>query len=370
MDLGIDPDRLGTCVQCGLCLSSCPTYRVTGDETFSPRGRIALMRQVQLHDAPLTPEVTEAFDTCIQCLGCEPACPSVVPYGHFIEATRTALTEHRGSRKRAIALWPLTKPRLLRLGSTLLAIAQRLRLVPARLGLPRRLPLRQPPHRTSGTDVYLFTGCVMDVWQREVHFATQRVLEAAGFGVTPTGDSAGCCGALHTHAGLAADGERLTERVDAALDLNIPIVVNSAGCGAHLKQHSSHQIFDAQEFLAEHLDRLPDVTPLDLTVAVQDPCHLRHVQRAHLPTRTLLKKFVRNVTELDDDGLCCGAGGAYSVLQPDMSQQVRDRKVASIERSNPDLVASANPGCSMHLAAAGVAIDHPMVIIDNALTRR
>lgn len=172
------------------------------------------------------------------------------------------------------------------------------------------------------------------------------------------------------HAGLTEQGERLTQRVDSALDPSIPIIVNSAGCGAHLKQHSSHQVFDAQEFLASHLDRLPDIPPLDITVAVQDPCHLRHVQRAHLPTRTLLKKFVRNVTELDDDGLCCGAGGAYSVLQPEMSRQVRERKVASIDRSNPDLVASANPGCSMHLAAAGVSIDHPMVIIDSALARR
>ena len=367
MDLGIDPDQLGTCVQCGLCLSSCPTYRVTGDETFSPRGRIALMRQVQLYDAPLTSEVTEAFDTCIQCLGCEPACPSVVPYGHFIESTRNALTEHRGSRRRAIALWPLTKPRLLRLGSSLLAVAQRLRLIPARLGLPDRLPLRRRPHQTSGTDVYLFTGCVMDAWQREVHFATQRVLEAAGFGVTPTGDAAGCCGALHTHAGLAAHGERLTKNIDAALNPTIPVIVNSAGCGAHLKQYSSRQIFDAQEFLAEHLDRLPDVTPLEVNVAVQDPCHLRHVQRAHLPPRTLLRKFVSAVTELDDDGLCCGAGGAYSVLQPDMSQQVRERKLASINRSQPEVVASANPGCSMHLSAAGVKTEHPMVLVDRAL---
>ena len=207
----------------------------------------------------------------------------------------------------------------------------------------------------------------MDVWQREVHFSTQRVLEAAGFGVTPTGDQAGCCGALHTHAGLVTRGEQLTHNVDAALDPNIPIIVNSAGCGAHLKQHSSHQVFDSQEFLAQHLDRLPEVTPLKMTVAVQDPCHLRHVQRAHLPTRTLLKRFVSTVSELDDDGLCCGAGGAYSVLQPKMALQVRDRKVASITRAAPDVVASANPGCSMHLAAGGVNIEHPMVIIDNAL---
>jgi glycolate oxidase iron-sulfur subunit len=207
----------------------------------------------------------------------------------------------------------------------------------------------------------------MDVWQREVHFATQRVLEAAGFGVTPTGDQASCCGALHTHAGLVNRGEQLTQQVDAALDPSIPIIVNSAGCGAHLKQHSSHQVFDAQEFLAQHLDRLPEVTPLEMTVAVQDPCHLRHVQRAHLPTRALLKRFVNTVSELDDDGLCCGAGGAYSILQPKMALQVRDRKVASITRAAPDVVASANPGCSMHLAAGGVTIEHPMVIIDNAL---
>jgi glycolate oxidase iron-sulfur subunit len=162
-------------------------------------------------------------------------------------------------------------------------------------------------------------------------------------------------------------GEQLTQQVDAALDPSIPIIVNSAGCGAHLKQHSSHQVFDAQEFLAQHLDRLPEVTPLEMTVAVQDPCHLRHVQRAHLPTRTLLKRFVNTVSELDDDGLCCGAGGAYSILQPKMAQQVRDRKVASITRAAPDVVASANPGCSMHLAAGGVTIEHPMVIVDNAL---
>jgi glycolate oxidase iron-sulfur subunit len=104
-----------------------------------------------------------------------------------------------------------------------------------------------------------------------------------------------------------------------------------------------------------------------VNVAVQDPCHLRHVQRAHLPTRTLLRKYVSAVTELDDDGLCCGAGGAYSVLQPDMSQQVRERKLASINRAQPEVVASANPGCSMHLSAAGVKAEHPMVLVDRAL---
>ncbi len=367
MDLGIDEDRLASCVQCGLCLSSCPTYRVTGDETYSPRGRIALMREVQLHDAPLTAEVRRAFDTCIQCLGCEPACPSVVPYGQLIERTREHLTRERGRNVRSLLLWPLTKPRLLRIGSTLLAGAQRLHIVPKRLGLPTSLPMRRRRHVSSGTDVYLFTGCVMDAWQREVHHATQRVLEAAGLGVTPIGDDWPCCGALHTHAGLHEQGTALARRTPGSLDTNIPIVVNSAGCGAHLKQHSDLTVFDAQEFLAQHLDALPRVTPLDMRLAIQDPCHLRHVQRAHLPTRQVLAPFVTELVELDDDGLCCGAGGAYSIFEPDMATQVRSRKIASIDRAKPTCVASANPGCSMHLAAGGVTTEHPMVIIDRAL---
>jgi glycolate oxidase iron-sulfur subunit len=385
MDLRVNETELASCVQCGLCLSSCPTYRVTGDETMSPRGRIALMRQVHLHDAPVTAEVLESFETCIQCRGCEPACPSVVPYGHLIEATRGALvdagTVRRGRptrRLRRLGLGVLARPRLLRVGSSMLALAQRARLIPPpaarRLALPERLPVRRTPLRASGSDVYLFTGCVMDAWQRDVHHATQRVLEAAGFGVTPTGDAAPCCGALHLHAGLASDGVGLATAVAAGLEPGIPIVVDSAGCGAHLKEHAGREVYDAAEFLAAHPDRLAriaaDVAVLDLVVAVQDPCHLRHVQRVHTATRTVLAPFVRAIAELDDDGLCCGAGGAYSVLEPDMARQVRDRKTASIARVAPDVVASANPGCSMHLAAAPemtVAVRHPMELIAAAL---
>ena len=204
MDLGIDTDDLNACVQCGLCLPHCPTYRVTGDEALSPRGRIHLMREVQDNAAPVTPEVVDAFDTCVQCRGCEPACPSGVPYGRLIESTRAVLADTGAvsTRRERLAFWALSRPRTLRLGSSLLAIAARLRLVPKRLGVPTDLPLTRGHRRISGDDVYLFTGCVMDAWQRSVHDAGQRVLEAAGVGVTPTGDLAPCCGALHTHAGL------------------------------------------------------------------------------------------------------------------------------------------------------------------------
>ena len=129
----------------------------------------------------------------------------------------------------------------------------------------------------------------------------------------------------------------------------------------------STRVFDVQEYLADHVGALPTVEPLDLSVAIQDPCHLRHVQRVHEATRVVLRPFVRDLIELDDDGLCCGAGGAYSVLEPELAGQIRDRKVDSIARARPDLVASANPGCSLHLAAADVPTIHPMQLVDRAL---
>lgn len=381
MDLRLVPDELNSCVQCGLCLPACPTFRVTGDETHSPRGRIQLMRAVQQGGAPITPEVRESFETCVQCRACEPACPSGVPYGHLMERTRESLAQEHAMTPRwqRLLFRPLAWPRLLRLGSSALAVANRLRLVPSRFGLPAAMPIRRAAHTTSGDDVYLFTGCVMDAWQRHVHIAGQRVIEAAGFGVTPTGDVAPCCGALQAHAGLTQETRRLAEKMMSALSADSrPILVDSAGCGAAMKDYGhllgtteaaafSARVFDIQEWLARHVDKLPPVEPLDLTVAVQDPCHLRHVQKVHDSTRVVLGPMVRKLVELDDEGLCCGAGGAFSILQPELAGDIRDRKLASIERADPDLVASANPGCSMHLAARGVDTVHPMQLAARAL---
>ncbi|MEM7285463.1 MAG: (Fe-S)-binding protein [Actinomycetota bacterium] len=380
MDLHLDSDDLNTCVQCGLCLPHCPTFRVTGDEAMSPRGRIKLMREVQDNDAPLTGDVIRSFETCVQCRGCEPACPSGVPYGHLMERTRETLAEAHEitPRWQRLAFKPLDNPALLGLGSKALAVAKKAGLVPDRLGIPDDLPLRQEALETTGADAYLFTGCVMDAWQRDVHAAAQRVLTAAGVGTIPTGDLAPCCGALQAHAGLTDDTRRLAARMMASLDPELPILVDSAGCGAAMKDYGhllgtpeaeafSARVFDVQEFVAERVDVLPTAEPLDVTVAVQDPCHLRHVQRVHEATRVVLEPFVRTLVELDDDGLCCGAGGAYSVLEPELAAQIRDRKVASIARARPDLVASANPGCSMHLAAVDVPTIHPMELVDRAL---
>src|SRR5882757_8578314 len=166
MTLELIDTELASCVSCGLCLPHCPTYRVTGEEAASPRGRIAAMRLVQWEGAAPDAQFVSFMDACVQCRGCETACPSGVPFGRLMEDTRAAL-----------AADGLFTPRWRGL-----AVAQRLRLVPRRLGLPR-LPLRQRPLVATGTDVWLFTGCVMDAWQRDVHAATMAVLAAVGAGV-------------------------------------------------------------------------------------------------------------------------------------------------------------------------------------------
>jgi glycolate oxidase iron-sulfur subunit len=249
MHLGVDDDELATCVSCGLCLPHCPTYRVTGEEALSPRGRVAAMRQVQWEGRPADPSFVRSLTTCVQCRGCETACPSGVPFGRLIEPARAALAAGP-----APPPWPLRvglrllpRHRLLLAGSSLLAIAQRLRLLPRRaarrLGLPDRLPVRRPRLRPSGSgedpdrDVWLFTGCVMDAWMRDVHRDVQRVVEAAGGRVALPGPGAACCGALALHAGLEEDARALAHRTMAALPGGAPILVDSAGCGAALRDY-------------------------------------------------------------------------------------------------------------------------------------
>jgi glycolate oxidase iron-sulfur subunit len=279
----------------------------------------------------------------------------------------------------------LPRHRALLAGSTMLAVAQRLRLAPRRMGLAR-LPLRRGPAvQPTGSDVWLFTGCVMDAWLRDTHRNTARVLDALGVGYAIPRDSGSCCGALHTHAGLHDQAVDLALGVMASMPGEAPILVNSAGCGAALKdyghllgtdgaQRFSARVFDVHEWIAPRLDTLPELRQLGVPVIVQDPCHLRHVQKAHLPVRSVVGRFA-DVVELDDEGLCCGAGGAYSALQPELAGQIRERKVAAIERavaaSGASLVVSANPGCSMHLqpalTARGIAVRHPIDLLAEAL---
>ena len=452
MDLGIDDDDLASCVACGLCLPHCPTYRVTGEEALSPRGRVAGMRQVQWEDRAADDSFVHSMETCVQCRGCETACPSGVPFGRLIEPTRATLAEGRPPRTgeppgggeamtaddtlsrqpraapasdrlesagaRVIASPPvgaaasatpprrrppialrlavraLGRHRLVLAGSTALAVVQRLHLVPPRLarrlGLPARLPLRRPRLRPSGDDVWLFTGCVMDAWMRYVHADVQRVVEAAGAGVALPGPAGACCGALALHAGMASEAKARARRTMTALPGDARILVDAAGCGAVLQDYGhllgtdearafSARVVDVHTWLAARVETLVAAVSAGAdgggdrppggerpVVAVQDPCHLRHVQRAHLSVRTVLSPFA-TVVELDDEGLCCGAGGAYAAVQPDLAGAIRSRKLAAIERSGAPVVASANPGCALHLAAAGATVVHPCTIVARAL---
>ena len=237
--------------------------------------------------------------------------------------------------------------------------------------------MRPSPLQPTGNDVWLYTGCVMDAWLRPVHAAALQVLGAAGVGAALPGPGGDCCGALHVHAGLTDDARRLARRVMTSMPGEAPILVDSAGCGAALKDYGhlldtdeaaafSARVHDIHEWLATRMDSLPTPTRSATRVAVQDPCHLRHVQRSHLAVRTVLAPYVELV-ELDDEGLCCGAGGAYAALHPETAGAIRARKLESIARARADVVVSANPGCALHLAAAGARVCHPIEIVAQSL---
>ncbi len=388
MTLHLDAEQLNTCVACGLCLPHCPTYRVTGQEALSPRGRIEAMRAVQLRGAPIDDDFVNFMSTCVQCRGCEPACPSGVQYGNLIEGTRVQLAAQRKitPRWQRVVFSMLPRHRMLLVGSTALAVAQRARLVPKRLGLGR-LPVRRGAAvKATGEDAWLFTGCVMDAWLRDTHRSTAKVLDALGVRYSVPGAGGGCCGALHAHAGLHDETVKLAVATIASMPGEAPILVNSAGCGAAMKEYGhmvgtvearrfSERVFDVHEWIAGRLDDLPKLSRRSDSVIVQDPCHLRHVQRAHQPVRSVISRFA-DVVELDDEGLCCGAGGAYSALEPKLAGQIRDRKMMAIdraiERSGATTLASANPGCSMHLQQMlddrGIVVRHPIDLLAEALT--
>ncbi|HZP28596.1 MAG TPA: (Fe-S)-binding protein [Acidimicrobiia bacterium] len=390
MILPVDEDELVACVACGLCLPHCPTYRVTGLEVASPRGRIAAMRAVELEGAPLDGTFERYMEECIQCRGCEAACPSSVPFGHLMEGARTALQRDRSKTRpavRRIGEWigyrlVLPRHRLLLALTWILVVAQRMHLVPRRFALPRLDPrsLRSPVDAAppSAADAYLFTGCVMDAWERDVHRAALRVMRAAGANPAVPGRGGDCCGALHEHAGRTDEARELARRVIGSMPGDAPVVVDSAGCGAAMKDYGrllgtpeafafGARVRDFSEWLAER--GAPRLRATGRVVVVQDPCHLRHVQKAHQHVRTVLAPAYE-LRETDDDGLCCGAGGAYNVMEPELARQVRERKIAALRAAaggSPFVVASANPGCEMHLRAAGLDVAHPAELLAAAL---
>ena len=381
--LRVDDDELVACVACGLCLPHCPTYRVTGEESASPRGRIAAMRAVHFEGRPLDDDFTRFMDLCVQCRACEAVCPSSVPFGHLMEGARDTLaTATPLPAVVAPGGLPPARPPPSAAGRVdrRSRLAQRAQVVPRRLGLPS-LPLRRAPLVPTGTDVWLFTGCVMDAWMRPTHAAVLRVLTAAGAGVALPGSGRRLLRrAARARRPARRRSRRCARRVMASMPGDAPVLVDSAGCGAALKDYGhlvgtpeaerfAARVHDVREWLAPRVDRLPRDAcgAAPATVAVQDPCHLRHVQKAHEHVRTVLRPVRRRWSSSTTRASAAARVVPTRRSIPSSPARSATARSRPIRRSGAAVVASANPGCAMHLAAAGLVVRHPFELIDDAL---
>ena len=408
-------DLIDDCVHCGFCLPHCPTYQSWAEEMDSPRGRIDLMRGVREKKIELTDGVVGHFDKCLGCMACVTACPSGVKYDVLIEETR-AMIEHRHSRglfdrlhrELIFALFPYPG-RLRALVVVLLAYVKTglrwllralglYKLLPRRLAqfdelLPplsahqvfARLPALTPAQGERRARVALVAGCVQRVFFPGVNEATVRVLSAEGCEVLVP-EEQGCCGALSMHAGREEESLRfaraLVERFEK-LELDA-VVVNAAGCGSHLKDYGrllkddrarafSAKVRDINEYLAALPPRARR-HPLNLRIAMHDPCHLVHAQRIRAQPRALLSGIPGAVlVEVADSEQCCGSAGIYNLIQPESADEIGARKADNVLATGAQLIASANPGCTMQIGkilqqrGKSIPAAHPIEILDASL---
>ena len=397
---GLDP-----CVHCGFCLESCPTYLATGDEADSPRGRIVLMQNLaRAQLAPSDDKLLYHIDRCLGCQACETACPSGVSYGPALELTRELLAGHRPipfvSRTvnrimaepllRAPLLW---MSRLVRPMSRVLSGKSSLGFAFGMLAATRRTNARKgnvaashsANREPSSGAATLFTGCIMEGLFPHVNSACERTLAANNYRMIATPGQS-CCGALHAHAGQHEEARTLAKRNVIAFGANpeIPIAVNSAGCGAMLKNYGrlmegdpiehdaiafADRVKDVSELLADRGPRIGE--SVRMRVAYDPPCHLLHAQRVKDAPISVMNAIpgIEMVAHIEAE-MCCGSAGSYSLTEPELSHAVLHRKVMAIEEAAPDVVATGNPGCIMQigagLAAAGssVPVVHPVEILD------
>ncbi len=418
-----DPKLIDTCVHCGFCLATCPSYRVIGKETDSPRGRIYLMDAINEGEAGLTSATVGHFDSCLGCLACVSTCPSGVQYDQLIAATRPQVERNydrpladRWLRNLIFQLFPypdrlrwflpffqlyqrsglqtwVQKSQLLSQISPQLAAMEAL--LPTLSG-PAPVPQTGviPAQGTRRYRVGMILGCVQQLFFDAVNAATVRVLTANGCEVViPAGQ--GCCAALPYHQGEEAQAQTLARQmIDRFAQTGVDaIIINAAGCGHTLKEYGhllqddpvyrdravafAQQVRDVQEFLAEVGLTVP-LHPLmgdrPLTVVYQDACHLLHGQRISVQPRQLLRQIPNLVLrEPVDAALCCGSAGVYNMLQPDVAAELGQQKVQNLLATQPDLIASANPGCTLqlqlHLRAQGqtISVWHPIQLLDCAI---
>ena len=400
------PDRrvLDSCIRCGFCLPTCPTFVLWGEEMDSPRGRIRLMT-VGLDGEPMTDEMVGHFDACLGCMACVTACPSGVRYDVVLEATRAQVERraHRPAGERILrwlvfavapyprrlvwARWLLTAYRALRLDrlARRVALPAALRslesLAPADgLNPVRTVPAFVPARGTKRARVGMLAGCVQRVFFGGVNAATARVLSAEGCEVVNPPDQS-CCGALSLHAGREQEAMAFARRTIDAFDRAAVdvVVVNAAGCGSAMKEYGallrddpaygararafSERVRDVSEFLDE-IGPIAPRNPIDATVAYQDACHLAHAQgiRAQ-PRRALASIPGLRVTEIAEPELCCGSAGIYNIVQPEPAAALGERKARHVLATNPDALVTANPGCALQLASHVRRLGRPLRVI-------
>lgn len=408
---------LDACVHCGFCLQACPTYINIGDENDSPRGRLVLMRRMLDGEIALTDEAaTKHIDQCLGCRGCETACPSGVPYGHLLEATRATIAQQRPIpliarlvlklfNNHTLLHFSLTLARLFRDTGIPGALAT---VLPNRLAFPLAMlastkpnrrnrstsyrssntEVRQPQseYRPQGQSAALLTGCVMQGLFSHVHDATEKALQVNGLTIAKV-PSQRCCGALHAHAGdLTSAREHAKQNIEAFEQANPDlIVVNSAGCAAMMKEYPhllhddpawstraeriSAKVRDASEILASH-GPTPGTREVPVRVTHDAPCHQQHAQRIVGAPLALLKAVPGlTLVPLEDSDQCCGAAGIYNLIEPDVSDRVLAPKLQRIADTKAQIVATGNPGCMMQIGAglmlsgSSARVQHPVELL-------
>ncbi|TAE55179.1 MAG: (Fe-S)-binding protein [Nostocales cyanobacterium] len=413
-----DPKLIDSCVHCGFCLSTCPSYRVLGKEMDSPRGRIYLMDAINEGEIALNTATVQHFDSCLGCLACVSTCPSGVQYDKLISATRHQVERNYNRsfadkfiRQLIFSLFP--NPDVLRILLIPLFVYQKLgiskllratglmqkispRLAAMESILPEitvksfqdNLPDVIPAQGEKRYRVGVILGCVQRLFFSPVNEATVRVLTANGCEVVIP-KSQGCCAALPEHQGQTEQAKVLARQmIDSFADTNVDfVIINAAGCGHTLKEYGhiladdpeysekakafAAKVKDAQEFLATvgltaPLSPLAD-TPLNLVY--QDACHLLHGQKISVQPRQLLKQIPGiTLKEPLDAALCCGSAGVYNMLQPEIAEELGKQKAQNLINTGAAVIASPNPGCSLqiskYLQDKNIPVIHPMELLD------
>jgi glycolate oxidase iron-sulfur subunit len=418
---------IDSCVHCGFCLSTCPSYRVIGKEMDSPRGRIYLMDAINQGEAAIDTTTAQHFDSCLGCLACVTTCPSGVKYDQLIAATRPQIERNlpRSLPDRLIrllifnlfpyperlrhllpALWLYQTSglqQLIRQTGILPKLTPRLAAMEAILpkvtdsSWNNSLPNIIPAQGAKRYRVGMVLGCVQRLFFSPVNEATARVLTANGCEVVIP-PSQGCCAALPAHQGQEAQAKALARQmIDSFLDQDLDaIIINAAGCGHTLKEYGqiladdpnyrhkavefSLKVKDVQEFLAE-IELTTELHPLtsgglnkNLTIVYQDACHLLHGQKISVQPRQLLQQIPGVILrEPVDAGLCCGSAGIYNMLQPETADELGRQKASNLINTGASVIASPNPGCSLqilkHLKLQGseVKLFHPIELLDYSI---